>query len=409
MNKIIKSVSRLRLALPLALTLVATASFPCISVVAQDAQAGKKPTANSSATEVANSDHDPALELYADLPGPMLRGLTMSSDGRVFVTFPRIDGVSPYTVAELVGGKPVPYPSAELNKLDATPSSDRLISVMSAVIDNKNRLWLADSGRVLLSPVSGAGKLVGIDLATNKILKTIVLGPSIVSKDSVLHDLRYDTSKGKDGVIYISDSAPAGKSAIIVVDIATGKCLRRLSGHKTVQAEAEFIPFIEGRPMLRTLANGDKGEYPVGVSGLAVKPNANILYYCPQASRQLYSVDTALLCDPSKDEFTVEQSIKDLGPKSGASDGLECDRDGSLLFTDFENSTVWRRTPEGKIEKLVHDTRLVWPDSLWIGTDGYLYITSSQFNQRAAFNKGTDLRSNSYQIFRYKLAGASSK
>ena len=46
-------------------------------------------------------EKDSQLELYADLPGPMLRGLTMSHQGRVFVTFPRLDGSSAYTLAEL--------------------------------------------------------------------------------------------------------------------------------------------------------------------------------------------------------------------------------------------------------------------------------------------------------------------
>jgi len=402
MNKIVEK----SFLLPAAAMIVALMNYPITSqAMAEDASG----PSTSSNTFASDNDHDAGLELFADLTGPMLRGLTMSSDGRMFVTFPRFDGATPYTVAELVSGKVVPYPDTEMNRVDLKNPAEHIISVMSAVVDNKDRLWIADSARVMMTPLQSATKLVGIDLKTNKVFKTISLPAGLTTKNSVLHDLRFDASKGKDGVIYISDSAPMGQSAIIVVDVATGKCQRRLSGHSSVQAEAEFIPFIQGRPMLRTTPDTVQGEYPVGVSGLAVKPNSNILYYCPQASRQLFSVDTSLLCDPTKSEFLVEQSVKNLGPKSGASDGLECDKDGNLYFTDFENSTVWRRTPKGTIEKVVHDTRLVWPDSLWIGADGFLYITSSQFNQLAQFNKGSDLRSKSYQIYRYKLASTQAK
>lgn len=360
------------------------------------------------AAETTGDDTDSQLELFADLPGPMIRGLTISSKGRMFLTFPRMAGNSSFTLAELKDGQPVPYPSLEQNQPDKASPGEHIFSVMSAVVDNKDRLWLADTGRIGQEPVAGAAKLIGIDLSTNKIIKTVMLPASIVKAKSVLHDLRYDGTKGKDGAVYISDSSPSGTSAIIVVDLASGECLRRLSGHKSVQAEPEFLPFISGRPMMRTLANGNKVDYQVGVAGLAVRPDGNVLYFCPQASRQLYSVDANLLFNPAASEAAVEESVKNLGPKPAASDGLECDKEGNLYFTDFENSTVWIRRPNGTIDKLVHDSRLVWPDSLWISHDGYLYISASQFNHLAAFNAGKDQRTKSYQIFRYKIKGTPS-
>jgi sugar lactone lactonase YvrE len=357
------------------------------------------------AADGTGDDRDSQLELFADIPGSMIRGLTVSSKGRVFLSFPRITGQSSFTLAELKDGKPVPYPTVEQNQPDKANPGDHIFSVMSAVVDNKDRLWLADTGRLGQEAVAGATKLVGIDLATDKVIKTVMLPNNIVTAKSVLHDLRYDGSKGKDGAVYISDSSPTGTSAIIVVDLASGKCLRRLSGHKSVQAEPEFLPFISGRPMMRTMPDGKKVDYQVGVAGLAVRPDGKVLYYCPQASRQLYCVDANLLFDPAVSEAAVEKSVKNLGPKPAASDGLECDKEGDVFFTDFENSTVWIRKPNGTIDKVVHDSRLIWPDSLWIAHDGYLYISASQFNQLAAFNAGTDKRTDSYQIFRYKING----
>ncbi|MBU6454876.1 MAG: SMP-30/gluconolactonase/LRE family protein [Cyanobacteria bacterium REEB67] len=363
----------------------------------------KTPLAASAADDVVLHEKDCQLELFADLPGPMLRGVTLSHQGRVFITFPRMDGSSSYTLAELKNDKPVPYPSVDYNKYEGQKPAEHLISVTSAIVDGKDRLWLIDSARLGRELIAGGTKLVGIDLTTNQVFQTIPLTSAVVTQQSILQDLRFDSSKGKEGVIYVSDCAPEGKSGIIVVDIGSGHCMRRLSGHASVQAEKEFLPFIHGRPMMRTLEDGKKDDYKVGVAGMAVKPDGSLLYYCPQASRQLYSVDARTLCDAGKSEMAVEQTVQDLGPKSGASDGLECDKEGNVYFTDFENSSVWKRKPNGTIDKVVHDTRLVWPDSLWIGHDGYLYVTSSQFNKRATFNKGTDRRTNSYQIYRLKV------
>ncbi len=100
------------------------------------------------AADTAGDDIDSQLEVYADLPGPMLRGLTISKKGRVFVTFPRMAGNSSFTLAELKDGKPVPYPSLEMNQPDQAKASEQIFSVMSAVVDNKDRLWLpADTSR----------------------------------------------------------------------------------------------------------------------------------------------------------------------------------------------------------------------------------------------------------------------
>jgi hypothetical protein len=48
--------------------------------------------------------------------------------------------------------------------------------VQSVVVDAANRLWLLDTAAPSFSsPVTGGAKLVAVDLATNKVVKTIVL------------------------------------------------------------------------------------------------------------------------------------------------------------------------------------------------------------------------------------------
>src|SRR4026207_1703428 len=78
-----------------------------------------------------------------------------------------------------------------------------------------------------------------------------------------------------------------------------------------------------------------------------------------------------------KDEQAA-QAVQDLGPREFASDGLECDEQGRLYRTDYENNAIRRRNLDGRYEIIAQDPRMIWPDSMSIGTDGYLYFTANQ-------------------------------
>ena len=49
---------------------------------------------------------------------------------------------------------------------------------------------------------------------------------------------------------------------------------------------------------------------------------------------------------------------------------------------------------------MTHDPRLLWPDTLSLAVDGYLYVTANQLHRQARFHKGRDLRRKSYALFR---------
>ncbi|MBC7945986.1 MAG: hypothetical protein H7X91_12150 [Burkholderiales bacterium] len=128
----------------------------------------------------------------------MPTGVTVAQNGRIFINFPRWGDPVPFTVAEIIDGKPVAYPDAEINKLDKARVAETFVSVQSVVVDPRNRLWALDTGSIELEPVIPKGpKLVGIDLATNKIFKTITFPPDVVHLTSYLNDIRFDLRKGR--------------------------------------------------------------------------------------------------------------------------------------------------------------------------------------------------------------------
>ncbi|MGK7950478.1 MAG: L-dopachrome tautomerase-related protein [Xenococcaceae cyanobacterium] len=201
------------------------------------------------------------LELVASFDGAMPTGVTVSQDGRIFVNFPRWGDDVPYTVVEVINDEVVPYPNAEINS-ENSPPEETLLSVQSVVVDPNNRLWLLDTGRPLFEPASyGKPKLVGLDLEDNSVFKIILFPEDVALPTTYLNDVRFDLTRGEEGMAFITDSSSEGTNGIIVVDLATGKSWRKLDKHPSTLAETEFVPRVEGQPLLNRPADGQPKLY----------------------------------------------------------------------------------------------------------------------------------------------------
>jgi sugar lactone lactonase YvrE len=98
----------------------------------------------------------------------------------------------------------------------------------------------------------------------------------------------------------------------------------------------------------------------------------------------------------------VAATFQDHGDK-GASDGLESDSQGRIYVTDYETNSIRRRRRDGDYETLVHDPRVLWPDTLCVAEDGYLYFTANQLHRQARFHHGRDEREKPYVLFRTRV------
>ena len=335
-----------------------------------------------SAQNVATDQPTGHLETVATFNGPMPTGVTVSHENRIFVNFPRWGDDVPFTVAELVNGKAVAFPDAQINDwpgrtmanpnafTDEAVDQTHFVSVQSVVVDPADRLWVLDTGAPLLKNiVPGGPKLVCIDLKTNKVVKTILLPPETAGMNSYMNDVRFDLTVGdsgsqdaqtmigsrpapdpksppKDpshpaaersagngggdggstihGTAYITDSSSEGPNAIIVVDLATGKSKRRLNQHSSVLGEDGFLMFAEGRPVYRTEPGKPPKPVLFAVDGIAISNDGKTLYYCPISSTKLYAVSTDAMRDKSKSDAQVEATVRLVTGKMPA-DGLESD------------------------------------------------------------------------------------
>jgi sugar lactone lactonase YvrE len=344
---------------------------------------------------------EPVFEFHGDMP----TGVTVSRDGRIFVNFPRWGGAVPYTVAELKSGKIVPYPDAAMNKFDPKRPGETLGSVQSVVVDPANRLWILDTAAPSFqAPVPGGAKLVAVDLATNKVVKTIVLPPATVLETTYVNDVRFDLRRGKAGLAYITDSSVKGPGGIIVVDLDSGESWRKLTGDRSTSADPAFVPVVEGE----TLAVREAGKRPVpfvvASDGIALSPDGETLYFCPLSSRHLFSIPTAVLRDRSLPDAEVSKAVVDLGEK-GASDGLEADDKGRVYAGDYERNSIRQRQADGEWRTIAHDPRILWPDTLSVAADGFLYFTANQLHRQPQFHEGKDLRQHPYSLFRIRIDG----
>lgn len=348
-----------------------------------------------------------ALEPVAYFNGAMPTGVTVSQKGRIFINFPKWGDDVPFTVAEIRDGKAVPYPDEAMNQINEEDPAAALVSVQSVVVDPADRLWILDTGSPLFQPTKyGGPKLVCVDLATNHIIKKILLPQDMALPTTYLNDVRFDLRRGSEGMAFITDSAQKGPNGIIVVDLASGKSWRRLHDHPSTKAEElpSFLPIVEGRPFLEHQPNGMvKQGAGMGSDGIAISADGARLYYCPLGSRRLYSVDTDALANRSLEDSDAGATVIDEGDKGGASDGLESDAAGNIYATNYEHNSIMRRHLGGAWETVVHDSRLLWPDTLSLATDGYLYVTANQLHRQARFHKGRDLRRRPYTLFRVRV------
>ena len=368
------------------------------------------------------------LEPVATFSGPMPTGVTVSRNNRIFVNFPRWGDDVPFTVAEVIHGRAVAYPNAEINDWPGRKSADpteykdqaanqtHFVSVQSVVVDPANRLWVLDTGSPMLkNALPGGPKLVAIDLQTNKVVKRILLPPSIAGQTSYMNDVRFDLRFGKPagpdgirGIAYITDSSEKGPTGFVVVDLASGEAWRKLDDTVSVKPEPGFLMFAEGRPLYKTEPGKPIKPGSFANDSVAISADGSRLFYCPVSATKLYSIPAAALRDRSlSPQATAAQVSMVTGKES--SDGLESDAAGNVYSTAAASGSILRISPNPafangvEVTTVAHDPRLLWPDTMSLSDDGYLYVTANQLFDQPSMHSGKDLRRKPYVLFRIQV------
>ncbi|MDR7037479.1 sugar lactone lactonase YvrE [Methylobacterium sp. BE186] len=360
--------------------------------------------APAGGTQVATSRSAGAMELALLAHAPSTpTGLAISRSGRLFVMMPRFDAKVPITVGEVAqDGSVLPYPSEAANRPDPTNPQTSLLHVPNGVFDRDDTLWLLDAGlpEGKGPPVPGGAKLVQVDLAENRIRRIVPLESGITPSSS-LNDLRVDIREGR-AVAYITDQGQGEEGAILAVDLRSGRVVRRLQGHASTRSQKNLVKFVEHQPVMLRPEGGPEKPVQGGANGIALSPDGGRLYYAPLIGRRLYAVDAASLLDPDATDAEVAAGVEDLGEK-GMTGGLTTDAEDRVYLTLQEQNAVARRHPDGRIEVIASDERLIWADTFWITPDRWLYVSAAQVNRRPEYNGGADLQKPPYAILRVRI------
>lgn len=328
-------------------------------------------------------------------------GVAVSPDGRAFVSLPRMIFKPRHAVVEILpSGEQRPYPNEAWNRWDGSKAAapEAFVCAQSVHIDDGGRtLWVLDpaKGGVLGTVVRGGPKLVAIDLASDRVVRTIRFDEKAAPRNSYLNDVRVDASRQ---VAYLTES---GIGALLVTDLATGRTRRLLEGHASTRAEREYVPVIGGKRWTILRGIRVRGH----ADGVELDRRGGWLYYHALTGGTLYRVRVEALDDATLDGAKLAAAVEPLG-QTGAADGLRMDSAGRLYITAIEQDAVLSYQPDGTLQTVVQDSRLRWPDSLDIHEapgGRQLYVTASRIHETWPFNFGRTL-AKAYCLFRVDLA-----
>lgn len=317
-------------------------------------------------------------------------GVAMSKKGRLFVSFPKwTDNYAHAVVEVLPNGKLIPFPNPEWNRWDTARPQDHFLSVQALFIDRSDAVWALDLANPTgMKPIRAGIKLVKLTLdgTVERVYRFDDL------PGAGLNDVQVDAGRQ---VAYLSDP---GRSAVVVLDLKTGKSRTLLQGDVSTKADPNTVLSIDGKDVRDQAGR----PFSSNVNGIALTHDGQYFYFRPITKKRLYRIQTKFLYDPAYTAAQVSAAVEDLG-EAGFSHGMIADAAGNVYMGDSQEQVIRRRTPAGKLETLVQDKRIHWPDSYAIGPDGYLYVTMAQLDRAPRYHDGTDRVVYPYWLYRIKL------
>lgn len=342
--------------------------------------------------------HSEDLEVVADLGEYQAIGLSVFSDNRIFVSFPKRGGAYKNGLVEIIDGKQIPYPDKDWNENQS--GEKHFFSIQDLYVDKEDFLWVLDSKPAPSGSIfqekgeekEGQFKLLKIDLKTDKVVKVYTFEDLDKTK-TALNDVRIDTEKQ---LAYFSDP---GLAAIVVLDLKTEKSRVLLSNSKVTLSEPNVVLSYEGNDM-----RSENGKpFQSHINGIALTHDNKYFYFKPINGFALYRIKTTYLADENLSDQELLSKVETIG-NTVITHGMVADQEDNIYLTSSIDYSVKYVDKEGILHTLVQDKRLLWPDSLGVGSDGYLYFTCAQINMEKAWNNGKDKIELPYQVYRVKLA-----
>lgn len=173
------------------------------------------------------------------------------------------------------------------------------------VIDaGRENFFAADPGIV----VNGPARLIVLDIETHETKYSHVFAEDVFFPDSsFLNDIVVDERRN---VAYMSDTNVAGKGALVMHDMSTGRSLR-FSGPSTLAQPWYHVTVLNV-------------TYPMNspADGIALSQDGDVLFYSVIEGASLFALDAGVFRGPQSTAQQVQATVQNVTQKASFSDGL---------------------------------------------------------------------------------------
>ncbi len=341
----------------------------------------------SAASAQETAEPEVFLEFDRDTPPG---NIAIGPDGRIFMSVHEFYGPELRVVEVLPSGETRPYPTEDWARAP-DDDGDGLNGVLGLRVDRQGVLWMLDG-----QGENQSGRVIGWNTRTETLHAVHYIGAPVARPTSFLNDLAVDRDHE---AIYISDTGDGENSALIVLDLKTGRARRVLEGSAFTTPE-DLPMIIDGREIL---LGGAPAK--IGVNPITVDPTNTWVYFAPMSATSMYRVRTVDLLDESISDEELAMRVERYGEKP-ISDGSTVDAEGYVYITAMTDNAIGVIRPSGEYEVLFRsETLLPWADGFAIGADGHVYATVNELHRSPVLNGGEDASLGSYRIVRFPALG----
>lgn len=336
------------------------------------------------------------IEIVAKLDGTRPGNITVTKQGRIFLSMQPLDGPK-YRVVELMkDGSMIPFPNEDW----ATgPETGKVgfSSVIGINSTDEGVVWLLDMGSD-----DAPAQIVAWDSVNDTLVKQIEISKDAAAVNSFMQDFALDTKREQ---IYIADTSlgnlvgtPA--PAFVVVDLKTGKSRRVLESHKALLSP-EYNVTIDGSLLATKRDDGSIDPIYLGINPIAIDAANEWVYFGTVNGCTIYRIPASALANEKLTEKELAESIEFFNEKR-PSDGMVIDDNGSIYVGDIEKNAVSVVTSDSFKTFAQDDKLLSWADGFAI-QGGYLYVTQNSLYLHPAMNQGVEGATKPFHILRIKL------
>lgn len=261
---------------------------------------------------------------------------------KVFITLPKWKDGIPVTLttvpkhSKTKSPKLRPYPNWEWHTVG---NCDGLTSVFRIQVDECDRLWILDSGKV---DIAKGGKLACppaifiFDLTTDTLIRKYIIPKEQVKEDSLYTNIVVDIRNEDCGsaIAYVSDVFRYG---LLIYDFFKDSSFR-------IQHHFFYPDPLASKYEL----HGLKFQWTDGIFGMALSPvdihDDRTLFFHPMSSFREFAVSTSILGDKKTAEENTDYFMPIGRPRAkdyGHSSGSVIDRNGVMFFNMVTRDSVW--------------------------------------------------------------------